>query len=330
MAKVASTARSWFDLVRVFNLPIPLAGMLAGAYASPITPSWRVAALLVAAVLGCAVTQSFNDYEDRDVDRQHAPFRPLPAGRLRPRNVLLGGHLFAVLGALLTAAVEPLALVIVAATFILTRYYPAAKRHTALNHLMMPAALAMTPLYGSLMVHGVVLPLAIVAAVSIFFLDINMNVVGAFKDLWNASTFEHVLPAVWGPRPAVVVALGCGIVGIAVQAAAVFAGWARVAALLPLGLALIMTIQSRLKLYRHPSPKQGYQALGVGRLSECLSFPALCVGVLPLDHGMALVLACLLLALYTQTIIPENVLPEEADRPLTSRPGRAALSNASA
>lgn len=325
MSSLAPKARSWFDLVRVFNLPIPLSGMLAGAYASPGQPSLRLVALFLAALLGCAVTQSFNDYEDRDVDSVNAPFRPVPAGRLRAKNVLWGGHVFALAGLILSWAVEPLSVVIVAATFLLTRYYPKAKRHTLLNHLMMPAALALTPLYGSLLVHGAVLPLAVVAALSIFFLDINMNVIGSFKDLWDTSARERVLPAVIGPRPAVVLALLSASFGLGLQVVAVGLGLANAGALLPIGFAAILILHSRARLYRHPSPKEGYRALGVGRLSECLSFPALIVGVLPLDHGLALIGAGLLLALYTQTIIPENVLPASADEPIVVAPRRAGV-----
>jgi 4-hydroxybenzoate polyprenyltransferase len=205
----------------------------------------------------------------------------------------------------------------------LTRYYPRAKRRTLLNHLMMPAALALTPIYGSLIVHGTVLPLALVAAVAIFFLDINMNVVGSFKDLWEASACERVLPAVFGPRPAVVVALLSALIGIHLQLGAVALGLAHVGALVPLGLALPWIVHSRIQLYRRPTPRQGYIALGAGRLSECLTFPALIAGVLPLDHSLALIGAGLLLALYTQTIIPENILPEAADEPITVARERA-------
>lgn len=321
MSELVPATRSWFDLVRVFNLPIPLAGMLAGAYAGPTIPSWRLAALGLAAILGCAVTQSFNDYEDRHVDNVNAPFRPLPAGRLRPRNVLWGGHIFALAGVVLSALAAPASVAIVAVTFLLTRYYPKAKRHTVLNHLMMPAALALTPLYGSLVVHRAILPLALVAAVSIFFLDINMNVVGSFKDLWSPSTQERVLPVVVGAKPAVLIALATGIIGLGVQVGAVAFGWTGRAVLLPLAGAAWLTLSSRLALYRHPSPKQGYAALGAGRLSECLAFPALAIGSLPIDHGLCLIASCALLALYTQTIIPENILPDGADEPIQASHG---------
>ncbi len=311
---VGSTARAWFDLVRIFNLPIPLAGMIAGAYS--VVPGagarWRLALVPLVAFLGCAVTQSFNDYEDRDVDAVNAPFRPLPSKRLEPKSVLRGGYLMALLGAGISVAVEPTAAIVVPIVFVLTRLYPIAKKYTLLNHLMMPGALAMTPIYGALIVHGRVPTLAWFASASIFFMDINMNIVGSFKDVWDDSAKERVAPVVLGPRPAVVVALVAGLAGLAIQGAAValrFASWGPI---LPLTVATWLTIVSRVRLHREPSAARGYAALQAGRLAECLAFPALVAGVLALDHALSLIAAGVFLALYTQTIIPENVLPEAA------------------
>lgn len=316
MASRNSKARAWLDLIRIYNLPIPLSGMLAGAYARADVSTWRLVLLIVAATLGCAATQSFNDYEDRDADAVNAGFRPLPSGRLRAASVLLGGHFFALLGAAISVAVEPWSLLAVGGTYLLVRYYPRAKGVTVLNHLMMPAALALTPAYGCLVVHGEVAPIAWLAAGVIFFMDINMNVVGSFKDLWASSAKERVLPLVWGTRPAVLVSLSCGLIALGGLAAAVASGWLGLGVLVPLIPAAWLTISSRVRLYRHPSAREGYRALQAGRLSECLTFPASAAGVLSLGYGLAVISGCVLFALYTQSIMPEAVLPDEADTPI--------------
>jgi 4-hydroxybenzoate polyprenyltransferase len=317
---LAARARAWFDLLRIFNLPIPLAGMIAGAYSTVPEPSarWRLAVVPLVALLGCAVTQSFNDYEDRDVDAVNAPFRPLPAKRLTPGGVLRGGYLMTLLGAAISIAVEHKAALVVPVVFLLTRFYPRMKKITVLNHLFMPGALAMTPIYGALIVHGRLPPLALFAAASIFFMDINMNIVGSFKDLWDDSAQERVAPVVFGARPAVVIALVAGLLGLAVQVAAVALGFAGAGLLLGVAVATTFTVRSRLRLYRAPSAVNGYAALQAGRLAECFSFPAVALGVLPLEHGIPLVASCVFLALYTQTIIPENILPEAANTILSS------------
>jgi hypothetical protein len=226
----------------------------------------------------------------------------------------------ALLGAVITVAVEPIAALVIPIVFVLTRVYPRAKKLTVLNHLLMPAALCTTPIYGSLLVHGRILPLAVFASVSIFLMDINMNIVGSFKDLWDQSAQERVAPVVFGPRPAVVIALSAGLLGLAVQVSAVVLGFASWGPLVPLAIAAHFTIGSRARLYRQPSAANGYAALQAGRLSECFSFPALAAGVLPFEYAVTLILSCVFLALYTQTIIPENILPEAADSLIESPP----------
>lgn len=312
----SSRLRAWFDLIRIYNLPIPLSGMIAGAYAQAEAPLSRLLLLIVAATLGCAATQSFNDYEDRGADAINAAFRPLPSGRLRAASVLYGGHLFALVGAAVSAIVEPWSLLPVGGTYLMVRFYPRAKGVTVLNHLMMPAALAFSPIYGSLVVHGAVLPIALLAAAIVFFMDINMNVVGSFKDLWGSSAKERVLPLVWGPRAAVVASLAAALLAMGLLVVALVLGWLGWGVLVPLVAAAYLTLRSRLRLYRHPSALEGYRALQAGRLSECLTFPATVAGILPLWHGLAVIGGCVAFALYTQTIMPEADLPEEANVPI--------------
>ena len=302
-------ARAWFDLLRIYNLPIPLCGLYVGAYSGGRPEGWVLLYLLLSAVLGCACTQAFNDYEDRDVDRINAPFRPIPSGRISPREGLLGGYLAAIAWAVTALAITPMAAVAIALLAIAVRLYPGAKRVTLLNHALMPAALGLTPLIGALVAHGTVPPAAVAAAVGIFLFDINMNVVGAFKDLWDGSMTEKVLPAGWGARPAVVAALLCGLLGIVVMTIPVVFGWVGAGALLPLVPAVVLTVVSRLRLYQTPNARVGYSALKAGRLAECFAFPALLAGMLPLDHALSLIFSFMLFALYTQTVIHENILP---------------------
>jgi 4-hydroxybenzoate polyprenyltransferase len=308
-----SKARAWFDLTRVYNIPIPLGGMLVGAYCVDSTPgvsAWLL--LVVSAISGCAATQAFNDYEDREVDAQNAAFRPLPAGRLQPASVLRGGRLLTLAWAGLAALVDVRAALIVVAVHALTRHYSRIKRHSLVHHLMLPAALGLLPAYGALMVGHALPGLALVAGASIMLIDVNMNIVGAFKDLWEGSARERVLPSVIGARRAVEVALVLGVTGIAIQALAVVRGPCDLAALIPLGLGLGLTLHSRLALRRRPCAAVGYAALQSGRLTECLTFPALIAGLIPTWQAAAILAALTVFALGAQRWIPEAQLPPEA------------------
>lgn len=308
---------AWVDIVRIFNIPIPLAGILVGACAADACfPSmWPM--LTIAAVLGCAATQCFNDFEDRVVDHSNAPFRPIPSGRLEAQQVLVVGHLLMLAWALVSCLHSTKAAAIVGLAYLLTRWYSRAKQHTLFHHLMLPAALGLMPIYGSLMVDDAVHVLAWFSGVSIFLIDINMNIVGAFKDLWAGSAKERVLPLVWGARPAVAVALLAGLVGLAVQIIPVALGLCAAPPLIPLSLAAMLTIDSRARLLKSPNASVGYAALKSGRLTECLSFPALIAGVLPLRDALLTIGALTFFALLAQSSIPEAQLPPEADTTLT-------------
>ena len=301
---------AWFDLVRIHNVPIPLACAVAGAYAAPAELGWPWLGLGLASLLGCAATQAFNDYEDRNVDKQNASFRPIPSGRLSPRTVLIGGYASTIAFAAITFWLEPWAVLPVIGVFATTRYYSRLKQSSLIHHLLLPSALSFMPILGSLVVHHEVLPLAIVAAVSIFLLDVNMNIVGTFKDLWDGSAKERVLPVVWGARPAITVALVTGVLGALIPMAAIVAGWMAPHALLPLGLGLLLTVRSRLRLYRTPSAKVGYSAFKSGRLTEYLSFPAVMAGVMPFGFSLMVIVTLTMTAFLTQALIPEARIPD--------------------
>ncbi len=304
---------SWLELFRVFNIPIPLAGMLVGAATTPASlhDSWP--ALLLAACLGCAAIQCFNDYEDRQVDRHNANWRPIPSGRLSPASVRAAGHGFILMWLALAWWHDAAAAGIVVIVYLLTRWYSLAKQVSLGHHLLLPAALGLMPIHGALLAGGEVPALAGIAGLSIFLIDINMNIVGAFKDLWAGSVRERVLPAVWGSRPAVAIALALALLGIFAQVLAIERGLCGALPLLPLALGAVLTVQSRLRLLRWPSAAVGYAALQSGRLTECLCFPALLAGLLPAAHALLIIGALTIFALLGQALLPEARLRDGAD-----------------
>lgn len=301
---------SWLELVRVFNVPIPLAGMLVGAATTPagLHDAWP--SLVLAACLGCGAIQCFNDYEDRHVDQHNASWRPIPSGRLQAEHVRAMGHALMIAWLILSGWRSVWAAAVVALVFLLTRWYSRVKQVSLVHHLLLPAALGLMPIYGALLVYDEVPALAYVAGVSICLIDLNMNIVGTFKDLWRGAMREPVLPVVWGPRPAVIVALVSGLLGILVQMLAV--GYER-APLLPLTLGAILTLHSRLRLFFRPSAAVGYAALQSGRLTECLCFPALLPGLMPAAQGFGIIGALTLFALIFQALLPEARLRDGAD-----------------
>jgi 4-hydroxybenzoate polyprenyltransferase len=185
---------TWLRLVRVFNVPIPLAAMLVGTLsATPSVPTDVAVFVTIAALLGTAGVQSYNDYEDRNEDSVNAAFRPIPAGELSAAFVLWNGHVCFAAWLLLSLLFNVYAAAMVVVIFLLVRWYSRLKKFSLVHHVLLPAALGMMPPYGAMMALGTrgtprdIPAVSWLAGASIVLIDINMNIVGAFKDLFDGA-----------------------------------------------------------------------------------------------------------------------------------------------
>lgn len=98
--------RVYAQLVRLPNLPTALADICMAALALAVQPPVgdladgfrfdRLALLLLASACLYSAGMVWNDYFDQEQDARERPFRPLPSGRVTPREVLsLGSGLMA-------------------------------------------------------------------------------------------------------------------------------------------------------------------------------------------------------------------------------------------
>lgn len=90
--------QTYAQLVRLPNLPSALADICLGALAAGALPGGWLPFLLLLPASGCLYCGGmvFNDYFDLEQDRHERPFRPLPSGRVSPREAaLLGSALLA-------------------------------------------------------------------------------------------------------------------------------------------------------------------------------------------------------------------------------------------
>ncbi|MFT5441457.1 MAG: protoheme IX farnesyltransferase [Myxococcota bacterium] len=100
-AFTAETVRNYIDLTKPRLLPLvllsglPVMGMTAGGWASPMLMFW----ILVGICLAAASANTLNAYIEIDKDSlmERTRTRPLPAGRIEPQNALIFGVVLAVL-----------------------------------------------------------------------------------------------------------------------------------------------------------------------------------------------------------------------------------------
>ena len=309
----SALALAWCRLVRVFNVPVVLSAMLVGALVvNDNLPVSAYAILVVGALLGTAAVQSYNDYEDREEDQVNAPFRPIPSGALSADFVLVNGHICAILHCLLSGFLFSWAAALVMAfAYLLTRWYSYLKKTTLIHHLLLPLALALMPIHGALIASGQVQIsssrwwVVCCCGISIFLIDLNMNIVGTFKDLFAGSSQECVLPVILGRRPSVAVALVTGVVGIFVQVIPIYEHKCTMHPLVPLAIGLLLHLHSRTLLFQFPTAETGYRALKSGRGTECCVFPAMMFGVRSPVQAAGTAVALAAFAIVTQALIKE-------------------------
>ncbi|ROQ20618.1 4-hydroxybenzoate polyprenyltransferase [Marinimicrobium koreense] len=85
-----SSLKTLLALGRVSNLPTIWMNILTTAVlvSASVGGSYTIGLLVFAISCFYAGGMTLNDYCDRDWDTQHQPYRPIPSGRVRPRQVL--------------------------------------------------------------------------------------------------------------------------------------------------------------------------------------------------------------------------------------------------
>lgn len=100
MSSAGDHLRAYLKLGRVSNLPTVLTNIVAGACLAGAIPSLRdLAPAWIAISFFYLAGMFLNDAFDLEFDRRHRPERPIPAGVLSRREVMVAGFLFLLLGA---------------------------------------------------------------------------------------------------------------------------------------------------------------------------------------------------------------------------------------
>ncbi len=188
---------------------------LAGAVlASQTLPSkWLL--IFIVPILGWIAGLYLADYSDRNLDRVQKPHRPIPSGRITPREALSVGAVFAVLGLILTFL---LSLVNVLLTFLaaaLVYLYAHYAKPRGLWGNLTRGTLTMTTFFFGV---AAVLPLTSLSlplvwfAVVFFIHDTNSNIIGALRDVsGDRAAGCQTTPVRYGMRIALLISLALSL-----------------------------------------------------------------------------------------------------------------------
>lgn len=174
----------------VFALPFAL---LSATLASVREGGWRLldlVGIVLCMVFARTAAMGFNRWADRDVDalNERTAGRAIPAGLLRPRVVIaivaVSSLLFVASTLIFVLASDnwlPVALSVPVLAFLLGYSY--AKRLTALSHVWLGAALAMSPVAAWIAVRGTVEWPPLLLAAAIVFWVTGFDIIYACQDI---------------------------------------------------------------------------------------------------------------------------------------------------
>lgn len=183
---------------------------------------WRVALAALVTMCGWVAGLYAGDYYDREIDAQSKPFRPVPSGRVSPREALLtmaGLILAGYIGALVLG-VANLALAVVT-TALGIAYSKTFKDRAILGNFDRGVLGICAVLFGALAGgnplswHIPAWTVPLLAAVVLFH-DSATNLVGAIRDVaGDGAAGCHTVPVVYGTRRAAAIACALALAWLA-------------------------------------------------------------------------------------------------------------------
>ena len=273
-----NTLKSYLELIRYPLFAIPIVATLPGALiASEGQLNWRVGLALLTAVLGYFAGMMKNDYFHREQDAVVNPHRPIPAGRLTPRQVHYTASCMYMVCVIFGFALNVKAgLLVIALVMISHSYNAILKGRGICGSISLPLGIGLLNVFGALVVTGQVPRLVWYAFAATTLYDFGTHITTTFKDIERDQKIGVLTtPLQLGIRPALVLS---GLATILSFIVAALPHWLEGVSwhyTLWIGLALIATSITRLPLYLDPNEKNGYLALKGSMIGAITFFPCL-------------------------------------------------------
>jgi 4-hydroxybenzoate polyprenyltransferase len=136
--------RAILELLRISLFPTIAADALVGCFVG--AGAWPAAPALLATIAGSLCVyhgaMALNDWADREADRRARPARPIPSGRVSPRQALSLAALLLIVGPLLAAIVDWQASMVLGGVALLAVLYDLCGRGVWLGPLLLGACRA--------------------------------------------------------------------------------------------------------------------------------------------------------------------------------------------
>ncbi|UXD21612.1 digeranylgeranylglyceryl phosphate synthase [Ignicoccus pacificus DSM 13166] len=213
--------KAYLELVRAHNLLATALGVIAGSMlvVKPLLVPALIA--IITAVMIAAAGYAINDYFDIEIDKINKPERPIPSGRISPREALLLSYPLFFLAPLIALIVGIFTALFAAINSVLMYFYSRSlKRMGLIGNLVVAFSTAATLFYGALaqvewIKEWKVLALIMPVVLMTFFLGLAREIVKGVEDYYgDKANNVRTLAVVWGPHKALKTALILTIVSI--------------------------------------------------------------------------------------------------------------------
>lgn len=276
--------KAYLEIIRYPLFPIPIVATLPGAAtASGDRITWRFPLALLTAALGYFAGMMKNDYFHRERDAVAHPERPIPSGRLSPREVFIAATSLYLLCLLLGTLMSWKAGLMVVLLVMISHLYNAIFKERGIwGSISLPFGMGLLSVFGALCVSGGVPMLALYAFGANFLFDLGTHIVTTFKDIERDRKLGIVTtPIQIGVKPALALS-GCATASaFLIALIPLLRGEAEPICLIWLGWAFIVVALSRVPLMMEQTERNGYLALKGAMLASISFFPALAAARMP-------------------------------------------------
>jgi len=214
MVRNLEKLKAYAELFRVHNLVATALGVLAGSLLVQKPSIVPTLLAIVSATLIAAAGYAINDYFDIEIDKINKPERPIPSGRVSPREALVLSYPLFIAGPIIALAVGPITAAFAAFNSVLMYYYSKElKRRGFIGNLSVAFSTSATLFYGALaqvepLGEWAVLLLTMPVVLMTFCLGLAREIVKGVEDYYGDKENDvRTLAVMEGPKKALTHAL---------------------------------------------------------------------------------------------------------------------------
>lgn len=292
--------KAYLELIRYPLFPIPIMTTLQGVIlANEGIMSWKGYIAVLVSMMGYFAGMMKNDYFHSKTDALSTPQKPIPSGRVSPRNVFIFASSIYVTCLILGFLMNYKAGLTVALLIALSHLYNAIFKGKGISgSVVLPLGIAGMTVFGAVAVSGRIPENLWYGVIGIFLFDFGAHIATTFKDIeHDRSAGIITTPIQIGIKPALFLSTLATLLAYVAFVLPYAVGKVEPNYLIWAGVAFGATFITRIPLLFKQTQDNGYLALKGSLLSCIVLYPCLIGIVLPVSICAIIILTPFILSL---------------------------------